>query len=158
MEDIIVEETGTEAIATAAPLECEEEQKLAGEIRELWAEHADAQTTVRKTKAEIEVLRERLSKRLSQMKELLAKPGRKGGWSSFLRAEGIAKATADRLVRKLQESGGQQRNMVNEDVSEPSEADVERLQQLFLPVRHQGRMNFVVRGNFLHRPLPLDRL
>jgi len=32
------------------------------------------------------------------------------------------------------------------------------LQQLFLPVRHQGRMNFVMRGNFLHRPLPLDRL
>ncbi|MGO9270474.1 MAG: hypothetical protein ACLQOO_09515 [Terriglobia bacterium] len=132
MEGMVVEETGTEAIATAASPESDTEQKLTDEIRQLWAVHTDAQATVKKTKAEIKAIRQRLSERLFEMKQLLAKPGRNGGWSSFLRAEGIAKATADRLVRKHQRPVGQEPNVVTEQVSEPG-VDVERLFNSLLP-------------------------
>ena len=67
------------------------------------------------------------------MKRLLAKPGRNGGWSSFLRSERIAKATADRLVRQRQESGGEQSNIVTEEVPQSGAPSVERLLTSLLP-------------------------
>jgi len=123
MQDIIIEqETETESVPAASTSTdstgpSETEQQLAEEIRELWAAHADAKTSVVRTREELREIRKQLGERLCQMKQALVKPGRHGGWSSFLRAEGIAKATADRLVRRHQESGGQQPNMVNEEVS-----------------------------------------
>ena len=67
------------------------------------------------------------------MKHVLAKPGRNGQWSAFLRAEGIAKATADRLVKKHEETSGPQPSLVTEEVSDPTEADVERLFHSLIP-------------------------
>ena len=67
------------------------------------------------------------------MKKLLVRPGRSGGWSSFLSSEGIAEATADRLVRKHEESNDQQANVVREEVSEPTPVDAQRLFESVLP-------------------------
>lgn len=67
------------------------------------------------------------------MKQLLTKPGRNGGWSAFLRSEGIAKATADRLVRQRLESEGERPNLVNEEVPQPAPVNVERLLNSLLP-------------------------
>jgi len=105
----------------------EDEQKLADEIRQLWAVHTDAQATVKKTREELKAIRQRLSERLYEMKQLLVKPGRNGGWSSFLRSQGIAKPTADRLVRAHKESIDPEPNVLSEQVSEASQTDVQRL-------------------------------
>ena len=137
MEDIIAENTGTELDQTSSRADSvgpsEDEQRLADEITQLWAVHTDAKTTVKKTKADLKAIRELLSERLFEMKQLLVKPGRSGGWSSFLRSEGIAKATADRLVRKHEESSDPQANVVREEVSLPTPADARRLFESVLP-------------------------
>jgi hypothetical protein len=138
MEGTIVEERGSEVVSasltgTDSIGPSDNEEKLAKEIRDLWTAHEGAQPAATKTKAEIKDVRERLSERLCQMKQLLAKPGRRGGWSSFLRVEGFAKATADRLVRKHQAPSGPQPNVVSEEVSEPTEADVERFFESLVP-------------------------
>lgn len=91
MEDMIALETATEGIATAALPGSEQEQKLADEIVELWTVHEEAKTTVTRTREELKAIRMRLGERLARIKELLVKPGRKGGWSSFLRTTGNRK-------------------------------------------------------------------
>jgi hypothetical protein len=133
MEGIITAETGSGAFATALLPETGDEQKLADEIRQLWAVHVEANSTVKKTKADLKTIRELLSERLCEMKKLLVKVGRNGGWSAFLRSEGIAKATADRLVRKHEESIDPQPNIITEEVSEPTPADAQRLFESVLP-------------------------
>ena len=68
MDNIIAQETGTEAVATAAMPESEEERRLVGEIVELWEVHVQAKGVVKKTKEELKSIRERLSERLHQNK------------------------------------------------------------------------------------------
>lgn len=126
MEGIITEETGTGAFATAVQPEAETEQKLADEIKHLWAVHVEAQTTVKKTKAELEAIRQQLGERLHEMKQLLARPGRNGRWPSFLRSQGIARPTAERLVRPHEAPVGPQPDSAGGQVGEPTDADVER--------------------------------
>lgn len=144
MEDIITAERGTELVQ-ASPSEADsvgpsgDERRLADEIRQLWAVHMEAKTTVKKTREEIKGIRQRLGERLYQMKKLLVKKGRNGGWSSFLRSEGIAKATADRLVRKHEESSDLKPNLLSEQVSEPTPVDVQRLFESVLP-RLKGKL------------------
>jgi len=65
MEAIITENTPTELIPPAALPEPESEQKLADEIAQLWAVHTDAQTVVKKTKAELQIIRQRLAESLT---------------------------------------------------------------------------------------------
>jgi hypothetical protein len=144
MEDIITAERGTELVqaessgaVSVGP--SEDEQRLADEIRQLWAVHVEAKTTVKKTKTELKAIRERLSERLFEMKQLLVKPGRSGGWSSFLRSEGIAKATGDRLVRGHEKTINPEPNMVSEQVSEPTPVDAQRLFESVLP-RLKGKL------------------
>ena len=100
MEDMIAQETGTEAVAATALPESEEERQLASEISELWATHLQAKTVAKKTKEELKVIRERLGERLYQMKQVLARPGRNGQWSGWLKERQISRATADRLVQQ----------------------------------------------------------
>lgn len=106
MEDSIAENTGTEPVATAALPEAE--QRLADEIKHLWPVHLEANTAAKKTEAELEAVRRRLGERLHGMKQLLARPGRNGRWPSFLRSQGIARPTAERLVRPHEASVGPQ--------------------------------------------------
>jgi hypothetical protein len=59
------------------------------------------------------------------MKELLAKPGRDGQWSGFLRERNIPRATGDRLVARHQRSLNPDANRLSEPVSEPTEEEVQ---------------------------------
>ena|SRR5439155_27332998 len=68
MDNIIAQETGTEAVATAAMPESEEERRLVDEIVELWEVHVQAKGVARKTRQELKGIRERLSERLHQNK------------------------------------------------------------------------------------------
>src|ERR1017187_6758531 len=103
MEDIITAERGTELVQAESSQgdllgPSEDEQRLADEIAQLWEVHAQAKTTVTKTKGELKAIRELLSERLYELKQLLARPGRCGQWSSWLKERKISRATADRLV------------------------------------------------------------
>jgi len=101
MQDIILENTDPEVVATAAEMGSEEERMLAEEIARLWEVHVQAKGVVKKTKEELKAIRERLSKRLYEMKLLLSRPGRCGQWSPWLKERHISRATADRLVQRF---------------------------------------------------------
>jgi hypothetical protein len=96
-------------------------------ITNLWVAHANAKITARATKDELRVLRAKLGEQLSEMKQILAKPGRGGQWSSFLMERGIPRATADRLVARHQRSLNPDANLLTEPVSEPTEEEVQKL-------------------------------
>jgi hypothetical protein len=101
MEAIITEETDLGALATVMGPGSEEEQRLDKEIARLWEVHVEAKGVVKKTKEELKEIRERLSERLFQMKQLLARPGRNGQWSAWLKERRISRASADRLVQRF---------------------------------------------------------
>ncbi|PSH02783.1 MAG: hypothetical protein CXZ00_15650 [Acidobacteria bacterium] len=94
MEELITTDINNEA----ALIPTETEEKLTAEITELWAVHTDAQSVVKKTQQELKAIRQNLGERLYAMKQILAKPGCQGGWSSFLEQHQISRTTADRLV------------------------------------------------------------
>ena len=131
MEDIIAENTGTELVqASSSGADSvgpsEDEQRLADEIRQLWAVHVDAKTTVKKTKAHLKAIRERLSERLYELKQLLARPGRNGQWSAWLKERKISRATADRLVQRYGANLPGYESP-HEAISNPSEDSAEKL-------------------------------
>jgi hypothetical protein len=96
MESII---TNTAVIPTTTSTEADSatEQQLTDAITELWSVHVQAQSIVKKTKADLKAVRTNLAAHLHTMKLLLAKPGRAGGWSSFLIQHNISRTSADRL-------------------------------------------------------------
>ena len=136
MEDTVPEKTST-GLALAISPGPEDEQRLADEIRQLWAVHVEAKTTVKRTREAMKAIRQRLGERLYEMKLLLVKPGHNGGWSSFLRLQGIAKATPDRLVRAHEKPIGPNPNVVSEQVSEPSREEVGRFIDALWPKLEQ---------------------
>jgi hypothetical protein len=100
---------------------------LRDEIASLWSTHLSTKIAARATSEELRVLRIKLGEQLSEMKQILAKPGRGGQWSSFLMERGIPRATADRLVARHLRSLIPDENCVTEDVSEPTDEDVRKL-------------------------------
>ena len=78
MEDAAMHQASTEGIPTALLPETGDEQRLADEIRQLWAVHVEAKTTVKNTRADLKAIRELLGERLYELKQLLARPGRNG--------------------------------------------------------------------------------
>jgi hypothetical protein len=60
------------------------EAELTNEIGKLWQVHTEAQTSVRKSRDELKLIRTSLSRKLHELKAVLSRPGRGGAWSSFL--------------------------------------------------------------------------
>jgi hypothetical protein len=117
-----------ESLATDFTPETMQSQNELGEsITNLWAAHANAKIAARATNEELRALRAKLGERLSEMKQILAKPGRGGQWSGFLRERNIPRATADRLVERHLRSLNPDENCVTEDVSEPTDEEVQKL-------------------------------
>jgi hypothetical protein len=108
-----------------------EKKDLRNELREaitsLWFAHSTAKKVARTTNEELHAIRAKLGEQLSTMKQILAKPGRGGQWSSFLENRGIPRATADRLVARHLRSVNPDVNCVIEDVSEPADEEVQKL-------------------------------
>ena len=118
----------TESIATDfAPETIESPNELGESITNLWHSHVSAKNTARATNEELRCIRAKLGEQLSEMKLLLAKPGRGGQWSSFLLERGIPRASADRLVARHQRSLIPEANRLSEAVSEPTAEDVQKL-------------------------------
>jgi hypothetical protein len=118
----------TESCATDFTSEAMESLDELGEtITSLWVAQASAQIAARATNEELRALRAKLGEQLSEMKQRLAKPGRGGQWSSFLEERQIPRATADRLVARHLRSLDPNANCVTEEVSEPTDEDVQKL-------------------------------
>jgi hypothetical protein len=104
-----------------------DEAALTAEITELWRLHADHKGMIKNQTENLRSLRAELGKRLSEMKQVLARPGRNGQWSSWLKQHKIARATADRLVLKFERSRNPDGNCLIESISEPTEEEIQGL-------------------------------
>jgi hypothetical protein len=128
MLEVIDATNATESLAADfMPETMESDNELGEAITNLWVAHANAKIAARATNAELRVLRAKLGEQLSEMKQILAKPGRSGQWSSFLMERGIPRATADRLVGRHLRSLIPDANRLSEPVSEPTDEEVQRL-------------------------------
>src|SRR4051812_25000223 len=120
----VIMQIETEPTAPAADVQTivnSAETQLANEIGELWQIHAQAQTSLHKTRDELKLIRTNLSRRLHELKAVLSRPGRGGAWSSFLESQRIPRSTADRLVRgheKTLKIEGE--NCATEQIAEPT--------------------------------------
>jgi hypothetical protein len=123
-----------ESLATEFTPEPTDPQTEIGEaITNLWVAHANAKIAARATNDELRTIRAKLGEHLSEMKHILAKPGRSGQWSSFLHVRGIPRATADRLVARHLRSLDPNANCATEELSEPTDTD-EDVRKLFIAV------------------------
>jgi hypothetical protein len=100
MHDAVLEISPLAHGVCEAASELQTEINLAGEISDLWSAHVHAESTIRRTVAELREVRLNLAAKLHEMKKLLARPGRNGGWARFLAAQNIPLSTADRYVKQ----------------------------------------------------------
>lgn len=105
----------------------QDETALTAEITELWQIHNDFKTSLRQQSQSLHSLRAELGKKLAEMKQILARPGCSGKWSSWLKDHKIARSTADRLVAKHERSLNPDPNCLTGSISEPTEAEIKCL-------------------------------
>lgn len=137
MFNYIAKNTGTsEPTVRGTDATTETEQRLTTEITELWAVHTDVQSAVNRTQQELKAIRQSLGERLYSMKQLLAKPGCKGEWTSFLSTHGISRTTADRLCASHEKSlGGENgtigavRELTDDEIVELAKATWKKLEK-----------------------------
>ena len=103
------------------------------EILQYWDAHLHYQGSMKETNQKAREVRQHLGKLLFHLKQVLAKPGRDGRWSSFLKERKIPRATADRLVARHQRSLDPDGNRLTEATSEPTEEEIQRLLAKVLP-------------------------
>jgi hypothetical protein len=109
---------------------------LTTEIVQLWQVHGDYQKSIKHDTEKFRVLRNELGKLLHQMKGLLARPGRGGQWSAWLKEREIPRSTADRLVQRYEHSLNPN---VNRTIGSISELTEEEIQKLFFKVLRKLR-------------------
>jgi hypothetical protein len=133
MEELInaIEEAVVTGIPAALPLSesnigFETEQNLATQIGELWSSHTQAQAAAVQSKEHLIQIRHQLGERLSEVKKLVARPGRGGGWSAFLAAQRIPRASADRYVQQYEKILHLDSNCLHESI-ESTELAVRKL-------------------------------
>jgi hypothetical protein len=103
------------------------EELLTFEIMQLWEMHRGMQCSVKERKKEIRALGKTIGEALCCMKRLLARPGRNGGWSAFLKSQSIPRTTADRLVAAYEHSLNPEPNCTDGAIPESNDAAVRRL-------------------------------
>jgi hypothetical protein len=127
------------AIVESAPTEVEIENQLHSEILSLWITHRVGKAVARKSNEELRTLRLDLGKKLYEMKSILARNGRGGGWTPYLRVNGFARATADRLAHMHETSLEPETKCLAEAIPETTAEDVRRLGFRREPGHSRGR-------------------
>jgi hypothetical protein len=124
----VVDNTGADQDAPdPVELTTEAETKLTAEIAELWSLHRDNKAAVRRTRGEMKVLRQDLGEKLHQIKTILARTGRGGGWAPYLRSQKLPLATADRYVQEHEARLAPPANkLLTEELSAATEGDIHR--------------------------------
>jgi hypothetical protein len=125
----VPEISGAPDIGTVA----EDENALTCEILQLWEIYRTSKDTAKEQTQRLRIARHDLGRLLLQIKEALARPGRNGEWSAWLREKGIPRATGDRLAQKFERSLNPVSNCLNEAISAPTEAEIQKLLDAVLP-------------------------
>src|ERR1700744_3727019 len=97
--EIAADETEPKAPVTQPKPEIaepDEEARLTAEVETLWANHQRVNGLKKTSSADLRRIRAELGEKLFEVKQVVCKPGRSGNWSSWLKARGISRATADR--------------------------------------------------------------
>jgi len=116
------------------------EMNLAIEISDLWSAHVRAESTIRRTVAELREVRLNLAAKLHEMKKLLARPGRNGGWARFLDTQNIPLTTADRYVKQHEATLNEaNQNLPGEEIC--TRSDVEQLFDAMWPTMQRVLRN-----------------
>jgi hypothetical protein len=110
-----------------------DEGVLTAEIVQLWQVHGNYQKSIRHETGQFRALRNELGRLLHQMKKLLARPGRNGQWSAWLKEREIPRATADRLALRYERSLHPHANCLTESISEPTEEEIQKVFFKVLP-------------------------
>jgi hypothetical protein len=105
----------------------QDETVLTAEIAHLWQIHNEFKTALREQSQNIHSLRSELGSKLAAMKTLLAKPGRNGQWSAWLKEREISRATADRLVATYERSLNPDGNCLIAQFTEPTGEEIKAL-------------------------------
>jgi hypothetical protein len=118
----------------ADPSTTQIEAKLSREIAELWGVHSDSTAAVRRTRAQLKVLRSDLGERLYAMKSILVGTGRGGGWAPYLRSQKLPLATADRYVAEHEATlVPSEEKLLDEELPAPTVAEALQFAQKMLP-------------------------
>src|ERR1700730_4830296 len=104
----------------------ETELRLATQIGALWSIHTQAEAAAVQSKEYLSEIRHQRGERLCEVKKLVARPGRGGGWSAFLAAQGIPRASADRYVQRYEKTLHPDSNCLDESI-ESTELAVRKL-------------------------------
>lgn len=131
-------EVSPESPETLRPDDPSQEAMLSAEIAQLWQIHSDYKGSIKDQTQNLRALRVELGKRLSEMKQLLARPGRNGQWSAWLKERRISRATADRLVLQFEDSHNPDSNCLSESISEPTETEIQALLDKIAPKLRRG--------------------
>ena len=103
------------------------EEAIAHDIACMWETHRSMQGSVKDSQAELHKLGKTLGEALFFMKLLLAKPGRNGKWSEFLREKKIPRTSGDRLVSAYERSVSPDANCTNGAIQPPTQEEVRKL-------------------------------
>jgi hypothetical protein len=123
----------TLTVIESAPTEVEVESKLHSEILSLWISSQVGKAVARKSNEELRTLRLDLGSKLYQMKTILARTGRGGGWAAYLRAHGLPRASANRLVDRHQISLQPEIKRLSGAIPETTAEDVTKLVRDLMP-------------------------
>jgi hypothetical protein len=133
MPDVTQEVNVDLSASTSPQTDNQTEAKLNSDIKSLWSTHQTTTATAKRTKEELEDLRLDLGWKLSEMKSLLVRTGRSGGWAAYLRSHNLPRATVERYIRRFEALANSETNRLSETISEPSEEDVRQLVHRLLP-------------------------
>jgi hypothetical protein len=119
-------------VESARPLD-ESEATLNNEIKSLWSAHQIGRATAKRTKQELKILRLDLGAKLCEMKAILVRAGRSGGWAAYLRSQDLPRATAERYIGRVEVLSNPNQIEPRETISEPTAEDVRRLVRSLMP-------------------------
>ena len=110
------------------------ETKLIKEIKGLLSTQRERRRSSRRTRKELGDIRRQLGEKLHALKGVLVRSGRGGGWSKYLRANDIPRASADRLVAAHEALlHPPVKNILSEAIVLPTEAEVRQYARDLLP-------------------------
>jgi len=89
---------------------------------------------VQRTQTELKIIRLELAEKLYTMKAILTRPGRGGGWASYLRSEKLRLSTADRYVDQHESRlCPPEKKLLSEELYEPTVDDIREFGEKLLP-------------------------
>jgi hypothetical protein len=133
MTSVTAQQQAPQSVSPAGEADEADEAAPTAEIRDLWTKHDKTTATSRRTREEARTLRLTLGERLSRMKSMLARPGRNGNWTSYLRANAMARASADRYVAGYQRSLESAQKRLTEAIPATPEEKAAALVRSLLP-------------------------